>query len=219
MAKGMIFCTPNPWILKSHFQISMFRNCNCQRDVHQMKNSLMFGNCVPVHTDTIRMRLQTHKLFQQPILLNDVHHFQGKPHLHPRGTWTPFFSVWWGSIPHLGPAYDSLRRVKNVGFAVIPCVFRLIGFNSVNRRPYIVKSGMFQSSRNPSWAVILLAGGILSDWTFIRLVPYTCHHSGRPASNQKAKNIFTEIRDSPLSRKRECMILGPRTKSVHGRQK
>ena len=112
--------------------------------------------------------------------------------------------------------YDVLKTWDLLLFHVF---FRLIGFNSVNRRPYIVKSGMFQSSRNPSWAVILLRGGILSDWTFIRLVPYTCHHSGRPASNQKARNTFTEIRDSPLSRKRECMILGPRTKSVLGRQK
>ena len=55
---------------------------------------------------------------------------------------------------------------------------------------------------------------------FVGLAQYICrHHSGRLASNQEAKNIFTvtETRGSksPLLRRHACVILRPRTKSVH----
>ena len=38
---------------------------------------------------------------------------QAKPHIRPRRF---FLGVWWSSVPHLGPAYDPLRRFKSVGF-------------------------------------------------------------------------------------------------------
>ena len=81
-----------------------------------------------------------------------------KPHVRPWRARTLFLGVWWNSLPHFGPTYQSVRCVwvKNVGRLFSQVVLFdawLIGFD-LNRRPHIVKSRLFQSSCNPSWAVV-----------------------------------------------------------------
>ena len=58
------------------------------------------------------------------------------------------------------------------------------------------------------------------EFSFIGPAQYICYHNGRPASNQKAKNIFTETLESPLLRKYDyqhnslCQCIGDRSGGV-----
>ena len=113
-------------------------------------------NSLPLRIKYIILCKSTIRLFQQPFQPSDDYHLQTKPNICPWRAWTPFFSVWRNFLSHFGPTYQSVRCVKNVSRSFSQVVLSdawLINF-SINCGPCVVKSGMFQSSRTPSWAVI-----------------------------------------------------------------